>query len=613
MRAVHSTSFSFISSSLLPRRLFHSTRPLLSDVKSDHNLPWIVGTPPPKGFWDSKSNQKKYLDHIYKSHQFTSLDDWYKIKKSDFTGASGKSFLAHFENSPTDAIVSIYGGKHLFHPWKFSSVPTEFWQDGNNQRQYVEWLGKSLGYSSMQDWYKAGVDDFLKNGGRGLLQCYNNSIQNCLEFVFPEHDWLSWKFQKLPTGYWDDVNNVRQFLNWMAADLKLSSLDDWLRVDGETLKKYEVVRVMAKYGTLRKLLTIAYPEHSWTQKPKPKPPPPSSSSSPSSPSSFPSPVSHTPTASISSPTLTPNSSINPFQDTKSSTPSEPTATSNELPNLDVDVETSNFVYTWSESKFILETKWDSSQDPTNWWMLMNPGGMRVMWESKPKKFYTQTGGVLTPPPEFAALLPRNVNLDGTLTCVEGKVHHCVNTHIRTHVGDWSGVTFNIFDAPTSKTTPLEERMALIEGLNLVPSENVTIVGLERIESMKHLLDKARELSRFGTDSILLRAPNSQYENGRSKSYQRALIYSLQPAVVTSVAGPFIVRCNFPDGTDFALSHSLPEQPLVGSVLMVKFNKINEEGQPRNATVTPWPEPLNWSQIVGKKCSYNIMLGDKQCI
>jgi len=45
----------------------------------------------------------------------------------------------------------------------------------------------------------------------------------------------------------------------------------------------------------------------------------------------------------------------------------------------------------------------------------NPGGMRVIWESKPRKFYTQTGGVLTPPAEFAKQLPRNVNLDGTLT------------------------------------------------------------------------------------------------------------------------------------------------------------------------------------------------------
>lgn len=49
--------------------------------------------------------------------------------------------------------------------------------------------------------YSVGVDDFIKNGGRGLMNIYNNSVQNALEFVFPEHGWLSWKFQKLPSGY----------------------------------------------------------------------------------------------------------------------------------------------------------------------------------------------------------------------------------------------------------------------------------------------------------------------------------------------------------------------------------------------------------------------------
>jgi len=82
---------------------------------------------------------------------------------------------------------------------------------------------------------------------------------------------------------------------------------------------------------------------------------------------------------------------------------------------------------------------------------------------------------------------------------------------------------DIFDAPTSKTTPLEERMALIEGLNIVPSENVNVMRLDRVESMQHLLDKARELYKYGTDSILLRAPYSQYEKGRSKCYRRAVV------------------------------------------------------------------------------------------
>lgn len=34
------------------------------------------------------------------------------MKKGDFTGNAGKSFLAHFDNSLADAVISVYGSKH---------------------------------------------------------------------------------------------------------------------------------------------------------------------------------------------------------------------------------------------------------------------------------------------------------------------------------------------------------------------------------------------------------------------------------------------------------------------------------------------------------------------
>lgn len=28
----------------------------------------------------------------------------------------------------------------------------------------------------------------------------------------PEHPWLGWKFEKAPKGYWDDLNNVKTYM-----------------------------------------------------------------------------------------------------------------------------------------------------------------------------------------------------------------------------------------------------------------------------------------------------------------------------------------------------------------------------------------------------------------
>lgn len=41
----------------------------------------------------------------------------------------------------------------------------------------------------MDDWYHVTVEDIVKNGGGGLLTCYNNSPSSALQSIYPEHNW----------------------------------------------------------------------------------------------------------------------------------------------------------------------------------------------------------------------------------------------------------------------------------------------------------------------------------------------------------------------------------------------------------------------------------------
>ena len=38
-----------------------------------------------------------------------------------------------------------------------------------NQKDYIYWLGKKLGYTTMEDWYKVSRADFDNNYGRSLF------------------------------------------------------------------------------------------------------------------------------------------------------------------------------------------------------------------------------------------------------------------------------------------------------------------------------------------------------------------------------------------------------------------------------------------------------------
>src|SRR5687767_4061560 len=48
--------------------------------------------------------------------------------------------------------------------------PNLCWNGKENQRQFMDQLGKKLGYTRMDDWYKLTKEDILHNGGSSLLE-----------------------------------------------------------------------------------------------------------------------------------------------------------------------------------------------------------------------------------------------------------------------------------------------------------------------------------------------------------------------------------------------------------------------------------------------------------
>src|SRR5689334_223965 len=89
---------------------------------------------------------------------------------------------------------------------------------GGNQALF-NWIGSQLGYKSMDDWYHATRDNIYKYNGAEILQSYNNSPAKALREIYPDHNWVVWKFYNVPTGYWKDTTHQRELLDWLHAQL----------------------------------------------------------------------------------------------------------------------------------------------------------------------------------------------------------------------------------------------------------------------------------------------------------------------------------------------------------------------------------------------------------
>jgi hypothetical protein len=48
--------------------------------------------------------------------------------------------------------------------------------------------------------------------------------------MFPEYEWLPWKFSHSAKHFWEDVRNQRRFMEWAAKQLNIKGQSDWYNV-----------------------------------------------------------------------------------------------------------------------------------------------------------------------------------------------------------------------------------------------------------------------------------------------------------------------------------------------------------------------------------------------
>ena len=122
--------------------------------------------------------------------------------------------------------------------------PRGYWDDVNNQINFLNWASKQLKINQLSDWYNVTIKvftlvffyvfiskEFIDIGGSSLLvNKYNSSIPTMLSKIYSEYEWLPWRFVNCPKNYWEDVNNQKRFMSWVAKELIVKEMSDWYKV-----------------------------------------------------------------------------------------------------------------------------------------------------------------------------------------------------------------------------------------------------------------------------------------------------------------------------------------------------------------------------------------------
>jgi hypothetical protein len=123
------------------------------------------------------------------------LNDFHNLTVDAITKLGGMGLLQNvYSNSLLQALQDIYPS-HEWYPWKFSqNMKAGYWQSKENQKGFLHWLGKQLGFKNMDDWYNIKAKQIVERGGNGLLDRYGYSPSKLVTLVYDDYSWNHAKF-----------------------------------------------------------------------------------------------------------------------------------------------------------------------------------------------------------------------------------------------------------------------------------------------------------------------------------------------------------------------------------------------------------------------------------
>ena len=250
---------------LLQRYQFSLSK-LLTAVYPDFAWDALKFGSAPRNHWASIDNQRSFMDELAKKLGFGEgeREGWYKVSHQTLLDHGGRQILAHHNDSLPIILAAVYPD-YSWNPLKFSRARRNYWLSLDNQRTFLDELAKKLGMKEgdKEQWYKVPNRVIIENGGKALLKRYNDSLHEALKHIYPEFNWMLWKFHF--RGRMSD-EAVVSIVGETERLLGIKSGREWSRVTLDQLRFHGLLALSRlEVGQLLSALRKKYPGESWTE------------------------------------------------------------------------------------------------------------------------------------------------------------------------------------------------------------------------------------------------------------------------------------------------------------------------------------------------------------
>lgn len=227
-----------------------------------HNKSWLNELNPnrPRCYWKDTQHQKDFLEQLARQKGLRVPHELEQLSQADIIAGGGRQLLRQYSS-----LFAMYSSLFPEHEWSlfsFSKIPRGSWDDHENQRAFFDNIIRTRQLNGPLDLADLTTMDIrAMKGGRALLSKYPSYFE-LLRTLYPQEDWNTVQ-QRMPRGHWDNVDNIREFIERVSKKFVIESPEDWYRVSYEQLAAAGGERLLRRYGGLGHILRQVYPDVAW--------------------------------------------------------------------------------------------------------------------------------------------------------------------------------------------------------------------------------------------------------------------------------------------------------------------------------------------------------------
>lgn len=216
----------------------------------------------PQAYWNDVKNVKEYIEWLYNILEYKSLEDWYSVKQDDFRNNNGMGLQSKYNCILINILKDAYSDYEWL-PWKFDKT-NKFWGNIDNQRKFVKYVEEKENINKPEDWYTHTGTTIIKHDGVSLLnRC---SFISLISIIYPNYEFITYKFKQSPHGYWNDSNNRKNYLKDLFNHKGFTEITDWYSITYQDFLDFYGSGLIDKYGSCYKKILMENIEYEWDEK-----------------------------------------------------------------------------------------------------------------------------------------------------------------------------------------------------------------------------------------------------------------------------------------------------------------------------------------------------------